>query len=527
MQKNYFLLEDKIESIKNKFKKDAWLTIYKKGSKSIDDQELIFCCLVHKTKVDKYKESYSWPIRFGNEGKPSVYDDNEYRTYDEEGLEPFLFYRSFNLPDKRISYVDISEEFILYFNLLEEGIDKENRKFKFIDDEGNIEDVIIVEPKAIKVKFRFLKEYISLREFYFVLCFEFMRLQKDIPRNWNIKNQDKNFESEFYFYNHLIRPISGKIQSWITGKVFIEPNKEKKSYHSYEEPEYEQFIIGYDDDGNEVFEDCSNNSEKTFRLTFFKKEVLNKYYNDPERYNVDSFSVASKYFRLKIDNNVRDYVPVFLTNLRMLPYKEQLHWKQYNIAPDENMKMSATYYKTMILGSWVEKPEMPDLYFKHEYQNFNKNWTKKFSWSFYKPLDTRDQYLFDALHLPTNDNIKAFCEQILSIVKLTIDRLNEKAFKKYIEVEPGDRGITKLEKFLKSFDFHIPDLIKFLKHLQNMRSGLIAHTFSDSNKDCKEAMKYFEFEDKGYREIAEDIFVKSIATLSTLSMLFALEPTDD
>lgn len=307
------------------------------------------------------------------------------------------------------------------------------------------------------------------------------------------------------------------------GKVFIKPNEIKKSHFDLEKSRNESFIIEVDDEGELIYENCGETDGNHFKVTYFKKEVLNKYYNEPNKYNVDGFSVGSKFFRLKIDNNVDEYIPVFLVNLRMLPEMEQLHWKQYNIPPKEGMNISRTYYKTMIEGEWAEQPETVDLFFKSKYESFNKKWEEKFGWKLYKPLSQKDEYLFTALHKITSNNVKAFCEQTLTIVKLTIDRLNEKEIAKGLDLDSKARGIAKFEKFLESKGMQIPDMFEFLRNLQNLRSGLIAHTFSESNKDCEKALKYFGIESDNYVKVLEEIFVKSVFTFNTLEKYFELK----
>lgn len=215
-------------------------------------------------------------------------------------------------------------------------------------------------------------------------------------------------------------------------------------------------------------------------------------------------------------------MPVFLTNLRVLPHKEQLHWKQYNIAPKDNMSISGVYYRTMIEGRWAEHPESADLFFKLKYKQFNENWEKKFGWRLYKPLADKDNYLFTSLHIITSNNIKSFCEQTLSIVKLTIDRLNEKELGR--NIDKNIKGsIGKFEKYLEMNEMHFPQLFTFLRNLQNLRSGLIAHSFSDSNKDCKKAIKYFGITEDNYIEVLEEIFIKSVYTLNTLEKAFEIK----
>jgi len=522
MEKDYFLLEDKKKEIESKFLiKNGWLKIYENGSKDFDDSVGIYCCLISNDKVEKYSEGYSWPLSKGSEGKPSVYGNNSYKTNDEEGLEPFLFYKSFSLQETSIKYIDVAEEFILYFRLYEKGNDKQNRTFYYVSDYGELDEVLIIEPKLIKVKIKYLKEYITMRDMNFVVCYDFMRLLKKIPSDWDIKHKDELIKESDFTYSHLIRNVSDKTQSWVMGKVFIKPNEVKKSHFDFVESKNESFIIEIDDEGELIYENCGETDGNHFKVTYFKKEVLNKYYNEPNKYQVDGFSVGSKFFRLKIDNNVDEYIPVFLTNLRLLPEMEQLHWKQYNITPKEGMNISRTYHKTMIEGQWAEQPETIDLYFKSKYKSFNKKWEDKFGWKLNKPLSEKDLYLFTSLHKITSNNKKAFCEQALTIVKLTVDRLNEKELVKGLDSNVKG-SIAKFENFLESKGMHIPDMFEFLRNLQNLRSGLIAHTFSESNKACKKAIKYFEIEEDNYEKVSEDIFVKSLFTFNTLEKYFEL-----
>lgn len=515
MDRETFLLSDKIELIKTTFIKNGWVTVYESYRPEIKDQTLIYCCLVNSKRIKAYRQDTNWVIQYGHEGKPIIWGNGKYQSNGEAGIEAFLFAKYFNFNGGGDFYVDISEEFLLYFKLYEKGLDKQNRRFYFIDEGGDLEEVIIVEPKKIIIKLKFLKEYISVRKMYFSICFDFMRIDAKTLGELNVEPLDNNYQTENSFYNCYIRTISGESQSWVHGKVIINPDKNKKSYHfDYENESYEKFITGYDSDGNEILQSCKNEEGKDFVLTYFKKEVLDKYYNNPLKYKVDGWYVTSNFFTLKIDNNIEKFVPVFLKELGALPHKEQLHWKQYNVAPQGGI--SHSYYKTMIEGSWVEHPETPDLFFKYKYEQFNSSWEKKYGWKFYKNLAKQDEHIFTSLHLPTSNNVKSFCEQILSITKLTIDRLNEKELGKNPFVTAGDKGITKLEKYLKSREVEYPKMIEFLRALWDLRSGLLSHSFSNSNKACMEAIKYFNLKEDNYIEVATEIFTKSIFTLNTL-----------
>lgn len=84
----------------------------------------------------------------------------------------------------------------------------------------------------------------------------------------------------------------------------------------------------------------------------------------------------------------------------------------------------------------------------------------------------------------------------------------------------NEKGISKLERFLEHRHVDIPDLITFLRNLQDLRSEMIAHRFSQSNKNCQKAIVFFEIKEDNYRQVAFDIFLKSLYTLNTFSKLF-------
>ncbi len=531
MNRDTFHFKEEIKQIESSFINDGWITIYESELLG-DNQRLTYCCLVDSIRVNEYKNHRDWIIEPDREGKPSIISTSrngkwqtKYQSYSKKGIEPFVFVRYFTFEEGNDKYIDISEEFVLYFKLYEKGENKQNRNFYFIDDLGSLEEVIKIQSNVIKIKLKYLMEYISIRKMCFSVCFDFVRFVSTTTENSDIQDLRKDYKSDKYFFHHGVRRLkfaeNDKFQSWLNGKFFIDFDKKKtQSFYFDKQESYEKFIVGYDKNGNEVYETCKKDDKNFLRPIYFKKEVLNKYYNEPIKYKVDSFSVNCSFFYLQIDNNIEEYVAVFLGDLSSLPYKEQLHWKQYNISPQKGI--SSTYYKTMIEGSWAESPETPDLYFKYKYEEFNKKWEEKFGWRFYKTLAKQDEHYFTALHIPTTNNVKAFCEQVISIVKITIDRLNEAEFAKEITLEENDKGLTKLEKYLKSKKLDIPNMTKFLRNLQDLRSGLIAHSFSSSNKNCKKAMEYFGIKEDNYVEVAKNIFIKSIYTLNTLESHFGL-----
>ncbi|SFW76321.1 hypothetical protein [Chitinophaga sancti] len=529
MEKSVFLLENGFREVERKFVKDGWIDICRDGNGT---EGWTFCCLVAPSKLKNFLKDRSWGVEKGSEGRPCIFgpaneNDCIYQPFCNEGFEPFLYYKRFSYVNER--YIDVSEEFVNYFQLYEQGESKQKRSYYFFDEVGNKEEVLKVTPEGVKVKQRFLIEYISVRQMHFSIAFSF-EVMEDLPIAEYVRfHRDEDYVTDDGNYNHLVRvvPGSGQMQSWLLGKVIIKYDP-KRIHNTWYDPQYdhEEFIIGYDDNGDLKRVPCDSEEHEHFCPVFFKKDVLTKYYNDPVKYEVNGFNLSCQAFSLKMDNNGDEYVTVFLNDLRMLPQKEQLHWKHYNIVREDGMGISGSYYDTMVNGSWARKSDALDIRFKQEYQSFNKTWFEKYGWHFYKQPSGADIHLFNGLHLPADNSVVSFCNQILTVVKFTIDSLNEEMLVKDLPKIEMEKGIAKFERFIKHKGHDLPYMFSFLKHLQDLRSSLIAHKFSESNKNAKRALAYFEMKHDNYREVAITIIGKSLWTVNTLRRLF-LEPVED
>lgn len=549
MEQKDFLLENRIKEIEDSFNRAGWLTIYERNVTEGSDSR-IYCCLIDKKLKKVYTQDHNPPIWMGCEGKPVVYGDNSYRTYSKDGLEPFLYCRNFptiNTPD---FYIDVSEEFVLYWNLYEKGKCKQERKYCFVDDVGQLIDVIIIERDKVMISLKHLKEYITIREMNFIISYDFTSTIAKCPTDWKIKLKDDVKKSENYIFRHIIRNEFNYVQSSILGNVFIDGNLSKTTHYNDEETESLKFIVGHDNAGNEINIEPSRSKENFHKVTYFRREVLEKYYNDSSC-KVDSFIVSTKTFSVKIDNNLDDYVPVFLGYLSYLPQKELYHWKEHNISPSIEMGISWSYNECMINGNFVDHPERVDHYFKHRYDEFNEKWEKKFGWKFYKPLSDKDEFRFKTLHLPAINDEKAFYDQVLNLCIITIDRLNEAELAKKIAKLPKDisldnferelvekgipkpddivikgknveRGLAKLERFINESGHNFSDMNEFLRRLHDLRSGISAHGFSYENENCKKAIEYFGIKNNNYIEVAKSIFEDAIKTMDTLERYFIL-----
>ena len=119
------------------------------------------------------------------------------------------------------------------------------------------------------------------------------------------------------------------------------------------------------------FFDANPNEPHYLTPVHFRKQVLDKYYQQPSKYSVeDSLLHCGRLWVMAIDNQHDDKVCVWLGDLgRDLPYQERLHWRAHNIPPSGSM--SEIFYKRQILARNVDS-DRPDFLFKVRYHELKE-----------------------------------------------------------------------------------------------------------------------------------------------------------
>ncbi|HSK73233.1 MAG TPA: hypothetical protein VK892_16155, partial [Pyrinomonadaceae bacterium] len=319
--------------------------------------------------------------------------------------------------------------------------------------------------------------------------------------------------------------------SRIIGKKLIEPLPKEKSgvfpYNENEPKEFEHFIIGVDENSDPITYTCNpdelanyfgKNPEAPHYLTpvFFKREVLAKYYSNPDKYSVeDGYIRCAGLWGLRIDNNHSKYIIVYLGDLgRDIFYSEQKYWKSFNIVPDG--KISEVQFKRGFLAEFAD-PESPDLLFKLLFQVVNEKWEKHFGWKIFLPLSKEDLHFFTSLRIPINNSQSEFDTQVLALTKVLIDSLNEKqiinALGSSIE---NEKGISKFERFLEETGFaSYSSHLGFLRDLQDLRSKGTAHR---KGKQYPKIAEKFGLGKKNSIDVFQDILNRAIELLKFLEI---------
>lgn len=543
------LCTPEIESLKTKFIRNGWVTI---------SHKTVYCALAYDDNTAKALKHTSWDLR-PSESFPTFYENETDGSYDsysrfgDEDYEPLVFWRE--PPIGKIEYYrEVSQEFLLFHNLYEKqekGATIQKRKYIHIADNGDEEDYVIIDKYSVQIKIKALREYLWARRINLIIFIDSLTYSRNTYEELGIdgKTYNETIQGGDFVYIYSQLPAEAmqyhsdgqKSGAHIMGKCVIRYSKSKIA----KEEEYEKFIIDIDEDGDEITFTCDDNklsngfgrnegAPDTLTPIYFRKDVLDKYYGDTDKYDVeDGYLRCGGLWGLHIDNNNSDYVIVMLYDLGRIPYKEQQYWRQFNILRPSNAGMSSTSFIRWICGNSCD-PVNPDLKFKEEYSRINKQWYNRFGWYLFLPLTSEDSHRKETLHsLTKKNNEQEFEEQVLSLVKLTIDSLNQEELlkksdigkekvikylesKKYDSLSNVTKGIERFEVFLLSNDIEASDIITFLKMVYALRSFDIAHRKSSDPKKRKNIVEYFGYETKSKREILDGIFSRFIDLFNML-----------
>lgn len=548
------LFIDFLASMNKKFIESGWITV---------SAECLHSALVSDEKLSDALSRYEWDLRKGSNGVSEIWSDGKW-SFCHDGidvLEPFVLYRSANYDID--NYVELSQDFRVLLNMHDRYISPTEHCFVVDNENGDWEKVAEIKGETIRIKLTSLRKYLALRRMNLLLFFDEMRFSQQSFKELGltpVMNQIVKDDDYIYNYSSLedCHADGNKSGGWIMGKCVLRYREKDYNRDSFDQDDkqYAEFIYDYDDEGEPMSHSCKKetlsnyfvaNGDNPLEMTpiFFKKEVLDKYYSNPNKYTVSDGAVGCEgSWSLYIDNDHRNYVIVPLVYLGNLDYSEQLYWKGYNVSPERDMGFSKTAYKRWIEGNFCD-PMFPDLQFKYRFKQFNKRWEKQFGWPLFLPLIDEDEHRYKTLHcLTTENNHSDFDEQILSMTKLVVDSLNQKCLQSEIddsntEVESFlterkvtsslelKAGIDKFQAFIFSKGMKCPDMVNFLRKVQSLRSNSVAHRKSNKRKDLAKLYEYFKLDELSEQQVLEDIFVKMIKTLDTLENYFVIQSSDN
>ena len=448
------------------------------------------------------------------------------------GSEPLVIGRQFS--GMKEDHFEISEEFRLFHNLYH---DRKTDTYIKIDDAGNETTVVIVKPDEVQIRLKEIRQFLAIKEMCLSLLFEFNEYSEySLEELGPSEFEQYDFRREgtmCWTYNRWDIPVQNfQSISRLRGRKLIEPLPESKSDFGdfAEEPKYVEFIVDVDDNGDEVYHTCDPyklddhpgvNSDIAWKLTLvhFRKQVLDKYYNEPNKYNVSDSMVSCGLWSMKIDNHhSSDKVCVFLDHLGIhLPYAEQLHWQAHNIPPEGGM--SETFYRRMVRGERANS-DQPDILFKQNYEQLQKACDECLGWQLLKPLGSEDEYRFQRLRVPVNDEQCHFDDLVQDLQTILIESINVKELKRRLPAteKVNLKGKRSIEILAEVLSFHSVEnanhRVSFLQKLQALRSKSSGHR---KGSGYKKIANYFGVNSLGHREAFVEILKQALDTINFLT----------
>ena len=492
-----FLLQlDLMGELLPKVGKEQWQTLYF----SADNRPHRFgmwCALLGEDAAAKAIRHDSWDMMIGD-GKPgfsqSWSNGQEVTTYhrfgSRGGARPLVLYRSFHGAFPQ--YVEMDEEFRLYHDLAE---DKARGLLLAFDPSGREIEIVRITPREVRARVKHLRQFQAGIGLHLAIYLDSVRYSQiplaNVPPHelervevsgsvrWRRNIVKCDFKEGFATFSRVLAKV-----------IIAPPTRDKAGVWPFAADDDDKevgFIIGVSEDGKE-FEHTSAPSKlgnyfganpgAAHYLTpvYFRREVLAKYFGEPERYNVsDGRLTCLNLWSCQIDNDLKSHVVVFLGDLgRDLPYEERLHWRQFNVAPESGI--SETNFKRSFLAQFTDA-KAPDLTFRREYEKVAREWQKMHGWSLFLAPSPGDAHLLETIRIPVTNSQAELDEQIGNLTKLLVDSLNEKELSARAgPLEEGTKSIGKLAGFLERTHFpEGPSIVQLLRDLQTLRSTGSAH----------------------------------------------------
>jgi hypothetical protein len=492
-----FLLQlDVIGEVLPKVGKEPWQTLYF----SADNHPHRFgmwCALLDGDAAANALHRDGWDMMI-EDGKPgfsqSWSNGLEVTTYhrfgSRGGVRPLVLYRSFHGAFRQ--YVEMDEEFRLYHDLAE---DRARGVLLAFDPSGREIEIVRIQAREVRARLKQLRQFQaglglhlaiyvdSVRYSQIPLAnvspHELERVEVNSSVRWRRNVMKCEFNEAFTTFSRVLAKV-----------ILAPPTRDKAGVWPFatdEDSKEVAFIVGVTEDGYELENTSAPdklgnyfgaNPGAAHYLTpvYFRREVLAKYFGEPERYNVsDGQLTCLNLWSCQIDNDLKSHVVVFLGDLgRDLPYEERLHWRQFNVVPEG--AISETNFRRSFLAQFADA-KATDLTFRREYEQFVREWQKVLGWSLFLAPSPGDAHLLETIRIPVTNSQAELDEQIGNLTKLLVDSLNEKELSARAgPLEEGTKGIGKLAGFLANTHFaEGQSIVEFLRDLQTLRSTGSAH----------------------------------------------------
>jgi hypothetical protein len=374
---------------------------------------------------------------------------------------------------------------------------EERNSYCRLDSRGDIEDVIrVIWLKesgqrrigvVVTILTKDLVTYMALTETSLVLNFDFTRTDPESFHGWNPDTQRRsNYAADLFYdmgqstsasYVHgcmILRPsltVQDLIQEWID-----EDDPRNRQYATFKIQDWKNKCLVETSCAPGFLSNYFESSDKPFEISpvFFRPEVLARFKNDPEKYDLQDRTIHCRnaWYLNTYDINEVGQVHTYIGYLAKLPYEEQCYWQSFNEWPKAPISKRA--FENDIQGAWASEYD--------PLQSLKAKITRldRMSVPWWNPRGTE---LSDAARYPATDSISEWGDEILALDQLIVEGFLHKPLQKLAEdagraIDKQWRSLRLLQDYLEAHGASTDDAretLRPLSTLHGLRSILKGH----------------------------------------------------
>jgi len=484
---------------------DGWLVLYCSTLRQLGGY-WIYPMLHPESKVDSLKEQLpSFSFSQSSAAYCHVTSEEEHwiEPYWGEHKEfvnseiPLFFLRQYyGHPRGKENYYEFNQ---LVTHPLDLHWSAKHNSYCQTNEQGDvIEKIKIVnhdQVNLILIRKKTLDKLLYLGKWVLIRYFNFSRYKIDNPSFNNCTC--KIFEPEEYEAKYEIRKCDDEYIEF-RGAQIERPHTPKQHLLSWEvgdeedeEKKYAEYIV-YDWKNTTIIRNYSINpinfanyfteSELPFETSpiFFKAEVLDKYKNNPDKYDLSERNISCRggWHLETYDINKYNQVHTYAVYLARLPYKEQLHWLQYNEEPKGGISKRAiqTDFEAKFTD---EKSKLEQL--KESLEKLGSLKVGDERHVIWSPKGGSWDIASKGLHYVNSENSNQWHDFIIALANTTNEGFQTKSLRKIASSLGNDDkrlGSLELIKFIlesSNNENHIPTIHGVLNELQKRRGKGKAH----------------------------------------------------
>ncbi len=426
-----------------------------------------------------------------------------------EKAQQLVFLRTFEGLNENSTYCEILQEFT---HVSEIHWRDEFSSYCCFDENGDFDQIVSVTTKVdyngvtlVSVQREPLELYLAASNSILVRMFDFTCYRDgefeswpDEPENLVIENDEsfyrQKIDSEVAGYTRgiqivpLSRPKSDIFSSY-HDKWFGKQDREYVEFEAYDLRNKIRTKISTDPAATTNYFVAKENS-LPFELSpaFFRSEVLSKYKSDRDKYVYDEVNRTIRcrdQWMLKcVDVNEAGQVHAYIGDLRLLPYKEQLHWFSFNEPMEAGI--SKRSFEADFEGKWYSDTDsLQDIRpILEEWDRNRAPWWK-----------LRSKNLLYQTTAPRIESRDDWGQSFLDLSQLILEGFEPRVIKDELDKTNtpynSERSIALLEKLLIAKSLITPDgKLTGLKSVNHIRNKASAHVRgSQFDKLSKEAVQ--------------------------------------